>query len=149
MVLRKTNSHFKGENIMSKNNTARALIKELANQAKQRLKNSNYGTKEENLLTKRIIARRNQIRVLNGMDCRKNDITIKIINDSVNDENFNNRVYALLDEDADMINPMSKLIDQVKFNNFSEFEQEKYILDLSAKYTKAREHYLKEHALGL
>lgn len=130
---------------MSKNNTAKALIKELANQAKQRMKNSSYGSKEENLNIKKVIAKQNQIRLLNAYDLSKPEITIKIINDSVNDENFNNRVYALLDENIDIINPMGKLIDQSKFENFNEFEQEKYILDLSEKYAKARENYFLQH----
>lgn len=133
---------------MSKNNTAKAIIKELAMQAKQRLKNSSYYNKEENLQAKKILDRRNQIRLLNNTGCKKPEITIKIINDSVSDENFNNRVYALLSEDADIINPMSKLVNQEEFKNFSEVEQEKYILELSAKYIKAREEYLTKHYSG-
>ena len=133
---------------MSKNNTAKAIIKELAMQAKQRLKNSSYYNKEENLQAKKILDRRNQIRLLNNTGCKKSEITIKIINDSVSDENFNNRVYALLSEDADIINPMSKLVNQEEFKNFSEVEQEKYILELSAKYIKAREEYLTKHYSG-
>lgn len=132
---------------MSKNTKARAIIKELALQAKERLKKSKYGTKEQNLSMKRSIDRRNQLQLYINEGCKKSEITIKIINDSVDEENFNNKVYALLQENADIINPLGKLIDEKIYNSISSENQEKYILELSAKYTKAREKYLQNYGM--
>lgn len=131
---------------MAKNSNARAIIKQLALQAKQRLKNSSYGTKEENMEIRRIQNRKTNLCLLSGLECKKPEITIKIINDTVDDENFKNRVYALLNENQDSINPMASLIDQTAFDSFSETEQEKYILDLSEKYRKVRENYFKHYS---
>lgn len=131
---------------MAKNSNAKAIIKQLALQAKQRLKNSDYGTREENLERKRIQNRRNNLSLLSGLECKKPEITIKIINDTVDDENFRNRVYAMLHENEDLLNPMANLIDQTAFDSFSETEQEKYILDLSERYTKARASYFEHYS---
>ena len=128
---------------MSRNSQAKALIKELAMQAKERLKNSNYSQIDGSFGYKKPFDRRNY-KVLSKMDCKKPDITIKIINDTVDEENFNRRVYALLQENEDISNPLNKLIDKEAFDSFSEFEQEKYILELADKYTKARENYLQQ-----
>lgn len=130
---------------MAKNSNARAIIKQLALQAKERLKNSNYASKEENLQAKLIQERKNSLRLLSGLECKKPEITIKIINDTVDDENFKNRVYALLNQNQDTINPMASLIDQTAFDTLDEIEQEKYILDLSEKYRKVRESYFQQY----
>lgn len=127
---------------MSKNSKARAIIKELALQAKQRLKNSNYGTHEENMEFKRSLIRHSNLRLLTNYECKKPEITIKIINDTVDDENFKNRVYALLNENQDTASPLASLIDHDAFSLMSETEQEKYILDMSDRYLKVREKYI-------
>ncbi len=131
---------------MAKNSNARAIIKQLAMQAKERLKNSSYGTREENMETKRIQDRKNSLRLFNNLECKKPEITIKIINDTVSDENFKNRVYALLNQNQDTINPMASLIDQTAFDSLDEIKQEKYILELSEKYRKVRETYFKQYS---
>lgn len=131
---------------MAKNSNARAIIKQLAMQAKERLKNSSYGTREENMETKRIQDRKNSLRLFNNLECKKPEITIKIINDTVSDENFKNRVYALLNQNQDTISPMASLIDQTAFDSLDEIEQEKYILELSEKYRKVRETYFKQYS---
>lgn len=131
---------------MAKNSNARAIIKQLALQAKERLKNSNYASKEENLQAKRIQDRKNSLRLLSGLECKKPEITIKIINDTVDDENFKNRVYALLNQNQDTTNPMALLINQTAFDGLDEIEQQKYILDLSEKYRKVRESYFQQYS---
>ena len=128
------------------NKKAKALIKELAMQAKERMKNKSYGTKEETIELKRYVERQNQIKLLSNMECKKPEITIKIINDSVDEENFKNRVYQLLIEDEDLLNPLAKLIDKTAYESFDEPMQEKYILELAEKYNKVRENYFKECA---
>lgn len=127
---------------MSKNSTARAIIKELALQAKQRLKNCNYGSHEENMELKRSLIRHNNLRLLTSHECQKPEITIKIINDTVDDENFKNRVYTLLQENQDTASPLASLIDQDAFSLMNEIEREKYILNMSDRYLKVREKYI-------
>lgn len=128
---------------MSKNSQAKALIKELAMQAKERLKNSNYSQNDNSYSYHKQFDRRNY-KMLSKINCKKPEITIKIINDTVDEENFNRRVYALLEENEDISNPLNKLIDKKAFDSFSEFEQEKYVLELADKYTRARERYFKQ-----
>ena len=60
----------------------------------------------------------------------------------MDNENFKNRVYALLNENQDTATPLASLIDQNVFKDMNEFEQEKYILDMSDRYLKVREKYI-------
>lgn len=126
---------------MSKNNTARALIKQLADRAKQRMKNADYGAEKDNAYTRKI-------RVVRACNPSKPDITIKIVDSQLMEDNFYNQVCAMLDENMDIVNPMSKLINKSQFENLSAFDQEKFILDMSEKYAKARNLYIKKHAMN-
>lgn len=124
----------------------RAIIKELAMAAKNRLKQGRYGTKEENIILKKEIQRQNNLKLLANSECKKPEITIKIINDYEEYENFQQRVYSLLSGNEDVTNPIKQLSDQDSFQQMTESEQEKYILELSEKYTKARENYLQNYS---
>ena len=128
-----------------KNKKAQTIIKELALQAKQRLKNMSYGTSEENNETKNSLIKKNNLKFISNMNSKKSDAVIKIINDSKTEEDFSRKVYQLLSEDIDTTTPLKQLCDASLYENFSEEEQEKYILELSERYTKVREQYLRHY----
>ena len=127
------------------NKKAQTIIKELALQAKQRLKNLGYGIKEEDNEIKNSLSKKNNLKFISNMSGKKSEAVIKIINDNEDEEKFNRRVYALLSEDIDTTTPLKQLCDATFYENFSQEEQEKYILELSDRYTKVREQYLRHY----
>ena len=126
---------------MAKNSQAKALIKQLAIEARNRLKNANYGTREENLKLKKQLDTTSSLSLIKNKNFAKSEVTIKIINDSVDEENFKRKVFDLLENYQDIPNPLAKLVDQKQFELFTETEQERYILNLSERYIKVREQY--------
>lgn len=125
------------------------ILKKLANDAKNRLKTCSYKNKEENRNIKRNIEFQNHIRMVMESKCKTPDITIKIINDYEEREAFENRVYELLKRNEDCINPLKELSDSKLLSIMSEREKQKYILNLSEKYTEVRNNYYKSKSAYL
>ena len=119
------------------------LLKQLALDAKNRMKNCTYKNKEENMNIKRNIAFQNHIRMVMETECKKPEITIKVINDYAEKEAFQNRVYELLKNNEDCINPLKELSDNKLIALMTEAEKQKYIFDLSERYNKVRDDYYK------
>lgn len=122
---------------MKNKSNARALIRQMAQDAKARMLHKGYGTRQENELLKRNINNGNNLKLY--LCNKKADITIKVIDN--NNEEFKNKVYNLLDKDKDAVNPLSQLINQDEFNKMSEKEREKMILNISEQYTEIRNQY--------
>lgn len=119
------------------------LLKKLAFDAKYRLKHCTYKNKQENINIKRNIAFQNHIRMIAESECKTPEITIKVINDYAEQEEFQNKVIQLLTENEDCINPLSKLSDNKLLSLMSETEKQKYIFELSEKYNQVRDDYYK------
>ena len=119
------------------------LLKQLALDAKNRMKNCTYKNKEENMNIKRNIAFQNHIRMVMETECKKPEITIKVINDYAEKEAFQNRVYELLKNNEDCINPLKELSDNKLIALMTEAEKQKYIFDLSERYNQVRDDYYK------
>ena len=132
----------KGDTMKELSNTSSAL-KKLALDAKNRLKHCTYKNKEENQNIKRNIAFQNHIRMVMESECKKPEITIKVINDYAEKEAFQNRVYALLSQNEDCINPLKELSDSKLIALMTEREKQRYIFDLSERYNKVRDDYYK------
>ena len=126
------------------NKKAQTIIKELALQAKQRLKNLGNGINQDNQ-SKSNFSKKSNLKFVSNIGSKKSDAVIRIINDSEDEEKFSQKVYAILKEDMDTPTPLKQLCDTISFESFSEEEQEKYILELSEKYIKARENYLRHY----
>ncbi len=118
-------------------------LKALANLAKQRLKNAGISNGQKY----------NTVNDINKNSYfYKNFVTLKRVSGGVeyvslnNDEDyaFIDKVFTLLREDEDILNPFAKLTDTSKYNAMNELEKEKYILILADKYQKAREMFLKD-----
>ena len=127
---------------MKETNTENVL-KKLASDAKYRLKHCNYNNKQENLNIIRNIAFQNHIRMIKESECKTPEITIKIINDYAEQEDFQNRVIKLLSENEDCLNPLKKLSDNKLLCLMSDSEKQRYILDLSERYNQVRDDYYK------
>ena len=123
---------------MARNTMAKALIRQMAQDAKERLINNGYGSRQENLALKRRINKNNNLRLYETS--KKPEITIKIINDYDNSK-FKQKVYELLDSNIDSTNPLSQLIDKTEFESLSENEKERYMLNISEQYTNIRSQY--------
>ena len=128
---------------MKQNLDTKNILRQLALDAKNRLKHCSYKNKEENQNIKRNIAFQNHIRMVMESECKTPDITIKVINDYAEQEAFQNRVYELLEKDEDCINPLKELADSKLLAIMTEREKQKYILDLSERYTEVRNDYYK------
>lgn len=122
---------------MKNKSSARALIRQMAQDAKTRMLNKEYGTRQENQLLKRNIKNGNNLKLY--LYNKKEDITIKVIEDD--SEEFKNKVYELLEKDRDVVNPLKQLINQDEFDKLSEKNKEKMILNISEQYTQIRNQY--------
>lgn len=132
----------KGGKIVKENNHENVL-KKLALDAKNRLKNCKYNNKQENLNIKRSIAFQNHLRMIKESETKSPEITIKIINDYAEQQDFQNKVIKLLQTNADCLSPLKELSDNKMLGLMSEAEKQKYIFDLSEKYNQVKDDYYK------
>ena len=112
---------------MEEKQNTKNLLKQLALDAKNRMKHCTYKNKEENQNIKRNIAFQNHVRMVMENQCKKPEITIRIINDFEEKEEFKNKVFQLLENDEDCINPLKELSDSKRVALMTETEKEKYI----------------------
>ena len=108
-------------------------LKRMAQMAKNRLRNK--VTEKEN----KGLKNKCNFKVIYGASV---DIKCKII--TKEDEKLYEKVKTILDEDFDVLNPISKLIDYKLYNKLDSLAQERYILDLVDKYKTYKEKYILE-----
>mgnify|MGYP004515483559 FL=1 len=111
-------------------------IKRLANMAKQRMLNRNYGS---------AINKNNKIHASdyyykNAMSLRKSKAEAEFVTIDISDEKFESKVIGLL-ENNDLLNPIGKLVDKSYFNTLNDFEKQHYILSLCDKFNKVKEKF--------
>ena len=53
------------------------------------------------------------------------------------------KIKKLLDEGEDTICPLAKLTDKQIFNSLSDTEKERYIMDISKRYNKIKDYFMK------
>lgn len=119
---------------MEKNN-----LKSLANLAKQRLKQGNY-TKD---LAKSVISktRASSYFYRNAMAIRRKGLTVEFVTITENDDNFEKKVFNILNSSSDNMRPIGQLIDRVYYSGLNDYEKQYYLLALCEKYNKAKEKY--------
>ena len=108
-------------------------LKRMALMAKNRLRNK--VTEKDN----KKIKNRGYFKVLYGDSV---DIISKII--TREDMKLYDKVKAMLDENSDITNPISRLIDYKQYNKMDEMGKERYLFDLVGKYKKYKEKYNEE-----
>ncbi|MDD4110848.1 MAG: hypothetical protein PHS54_04790 [Clostridia bacterium] len=106
-------------------------LRRLARQAKNRLGNRNYFEGKGNN------------KVLNGgylADYKLVHLSNK------KEEKFYEQVREILENEIDAIKPIGKLADKTKFEQMSETQKERYIINLADKYLKMKERFERERA---
>ncbi len=127
---------------------ARTILRKLASDARERLKNGNYGNVQKNNSIRQSIIIENNLRLITN-ECKKPQITIKIINDYNYDACFQKKVFNLLQENSDTICPLKNLVDETEFQILTETQKQRYILDLADKYTEVRKEYFDESVMAI
>ena len=122
---------------MKKNSDAKALIRQMAQDAKSRMLQRKYGDRFENQALKRCIDKNTNIKLYVS---KNPDISISIIEND-KDEEFKNKVFDLLNNNEDVINPIYKLIDKNTFDSMTELEKERTILEISERYVSLKNQY--------
>ena len=108
-------------------------LKRMAQMAKNRLRNKVKDNDNKKLKNKSCF------RVLYGSSV---DIKSKII--SREDLKLYEKVKAILNEDKDIFNPISRLIDHKVYNKLETNAKERYLFDIVDKYKKYKEMYEEE-----
>ena len=108
-------------------------LKRMALMAKNRLRNK---VKENN---NKQLKKNDSYKVLFGEIV---DIKSKII--TKEDDVLYGKIKQMLDEDADIVNPLARLIDYKVYNKLMPDAQERYIFNLVNKYKSCKERYQKE-----
>ena len=108
-------------------------LKRMAQMAKNRLRN------KVNENDNKYIKNKGNFRILYGSEI---DVKSKII--TKDDAKLYEKVKSLLDENYDIINPISRLIDYKVYNKLQDLEKERYLLDLVEKYKKYKQKYEEE-----
>lgn len=120
-------------------------LKALANIAKKRLMSGEYNEKEEKTA---FVPKVSNYFIKNASALKK--LTAKIefvkISGKINSD-FEKKVFDVLQENCDELNPFAKLIDYEFFNHLDEIEQQSYMLNIAEQYAYLKENYLKKESL--
>ena len=114
---------------MTKNKTS---IKELAKSAKERLTNSKYKEKSK-FYYPNIVTFSNTNNSEDTIIFNKIDPTFR--------EDMINKIFDLLSNDDEILNPLAQLVDYDYFSNLDELSKQKYILEIANIYTEAKKSY--------
>lgn len=118
---------------------ANSNIKQLAMLAKQRLRNASTSIEKYNTVND---VNRSSYFYKNFLSLRKTSGGVEFVTlKSTEDFEFIDKVFKMLREDEDILNPIARLTDNSVYDNLNSCEKEKYILILCDKYQKARNMY--------
>lgn len=120
-------------------------LKNLANAAKQRLKSGNY-SQEVIKNAERNKAKASDYFYQNALALKREKFIAKFVtitNDY--DDAFIKKVYAMLDANDLLCNPIGRLVDKKYFDALNEFEKQHYILTLCEKYNRIKEEYFETY----
>ncbi len=115
-------------------------LKNMANLAKERLKRGMY-TNAERIKAKNAMNVNSyfvkNLNALKKMNCKAE---FKTITDEIDDK-FIGKVYAILNSDKDVYNPIGRLVDQNEYSKLNEIEKQCYIFSIVDKYNKIKNSY--------
>ena len=107
-------------------------LKRMAQMAKSRLRNKVVETENK-------YSKKGKFKMIFGEGV---DYKCKII--TKDDLKLYEKVKTILDENIDVVNPISKLIDYKTYNKMDAQTQERYLFDLVDKYKRYKEKYISE-----
>lgn len=115
-------------------------LKSMASLAKERLKRGMY-TNAERIKAKNAMNINSyfikNLNALKKMNCQAEFVTIT---DEI-DESFINKVYAILNSDKEIYNPIGMLVDQNIYSGLNDIEKQCYIFSIVDKYNKIKNLY--------
>ena len=119
-------------------------LKDYAREAKKRLKSGFWQKHNEEIDRQIFIAKKEGVPVSEVVKYynKKAESTIK--NSSAEDEAFYEKVKALLNEYGEVGNIIGILTDKKYYETLTYEQKQRYTLDLSEKYRKAKERYYEE-----
>lgn len=121
-------------------------IKNIARQAKSRLKNNFWDKCKTDIKTGTEKARDLGISENKVKDCIKSKVKSVLAGEK--QDEFYTRVKKILDEEGEVSDIIGRLTDKEYFNTLDYSEKQRYTLQLSAKYLAALEKYKKESVLS-
>ncbi len=124
-------------------NSAKTL-KDYAKEAKKRLKSSfwqEYKSKIQSESTKAEETGTNKSKVV---EYYQSKVAVSIRGVKSEDEIFYQKVKSILDAHGDVSDALGRLTDKEKFAKLTYEQKQRYLLELSEKYRKAKERYFKE-----
>ncbi len=120
-------------------------IKEYAKEAKKRLKSSfwqNYKAKVDSEVKRAAEDGTNASKVVEYYQT-KAAVTVRGVKNE--DEDFYLKVKDILDNFGEVSDALGRLTDKAYFDTLSYEQKQRYTLNLSARYVKAKERYYKEN----
>lgn len=119
-------------------------LKSLASLAKQRLKQGNY-SREVIRSAEKNRAKASDYFYQNMLSMKKKNYIAEFVKISPNvDQKLTRQIYALLDSEEYLFNPIGKLVDYEVFRKLNDIEKQHYILSLCDKFNKIKESYVQE-----
>lgn len=122
-------------------------LKQYCKEAKKRLKNGFWQNYQKDLNEKLKRAEEQGISASKIKEYYSQKVANGIKNTQNEDEEFYQKVKALLDEFGEVSNALGRLTDREVFDKLSYEEKQRYTLELSEKYVKAVERYHTEKTL--
>ncbi len=119
-------------------------IKNLAKQAKERLKNHFWEDYKENLTQKVVKAKEEGENTSNVIRYYKNQASKVIQGNNIVDEEFYQKVKYILDTFGDTSDIIGRLCDLEYMKELNFQQRERYLSDIASKYRTARERYEEE-----
>lgn len=114
-----------------------SFVKNLVAQARERMVSGGYENK--NQIQSNI---RKSFRIYDG-GLKGVEYKVMKLTDS-EDEKLYNKVKHILTKDADLINPISRLMDKEFLKDCDDIQRQRYVFSLAAKYEQMRERFYRE-----
>lgn len=123
-------------------NNRQMTIKQLAKEAKQRLKSGFWQEYKSRYMDAEKIAKQQSVNKSEVLGYYQSKISQKIT--KTEDEEFYLKVKNLLDTEGDVSDAIGRLVDHSVFDALDYEKRQKYLFELSEKYLKAVERYHRE-----
>ncbi len=122
-------------------------FKQYCKEAKKRLKNGFWQEYGEKLKKELSLAEQAGVSVSKVRDFYATKVSGEIKHSNVGEEEFYDRVKAILDSEGEISDAIGRLTDKEYYATLSYEEKQRYNLELSDRYLKAVEKYRKEKSL--
>ena len=124
--------------------SAEKSLKDYAKDAKRRLKNSFWENYKSKIDTEVTLAEKDGVSVSKVKEYYLQKASITVRGATNDDEEFYLKVKNILSTVGEVSDAIGRLTDKDYFNTLSYEQKQRYTLELSSKYVKAKDRYYKE-----